>query len=98
MTTAGLLLVGLPAATSATAADVPAPTAVRPAHAVDGALSMRWNEVKGAAGDVLSRSDARVLAPVEVTDGRLDVVAQGWLNGLTITRLDDEADTTGGNR
>ncbi|MFC7878146.1 GDSL-type esterase/lipase family protein [Isoptericola sp. NPDC057391] len=70
-TAVGLVLAGLSAttaATSAAAADLPAPTAVRVAHAVDGALSMRWNEVKGAAGYVLSRSDA--------VDGEFTVVAR----------------------
>ncbi|MFI2293702.1 GDSL-type esterase/lipase family protein [Isoptericola sp. NPDC019571] len=55
-------------------------------------------EDRGSANAGRGTTSTRVLAPVEVTDGRLDVVASGWLNGLTITRLDDEATTTGGNR
>ncbi|MEU2201292.1 SGNH/GDSL hydrolase family protein [Isoptericola sp. NPDC019482] len=56
-------------------------------------------EDRGSANAGRGGTSTRVLAPVEVTDGRLDVVAAGWLNGLTITRLDDEATTTtGGNR
>lgn len=56
-------------------------------------------EDRGSANAGRGGTSTRVLAPVEVTDGRLDVVASGWLNGLTITRLDDEATTiTGGNR
>ena len=60
-TSVGLVLAGLSAtaaAPSAAAADVPAPTAVRVAHAADGALAMRWDAVEGAAGYVLSRSDS----------------------------------------
>ncbi|MBL0886651.1 rhamnogalacturonan lyase family protein [Myceligenerans indicum] len=31
---------------------------------------------------------SRVIQPVEVTDGTLDIVARGWLNGLTVTPLE----------
>lgn len=55
-------------------------------------------EDRGSANAGRGGTSTRVLAPVEVTDGRLDIVASGWLNGLTITRLDDEATTIGGNR
>ncbi|MEL7975316.1 SGNH/GDSL hydrolase family protein [Isoptericola sp. F-RaC21] len=81
-TTVGLLLAGLSAAAPASAA-VPAPTAVRVAHAVDGALSMRWNEVDGATGYVLSRSDA--------VDGEYTEVAR--TDERTVYATDD-VDTT----
>jgi fibronectin type 3 domain-containing protein/lysophospholipase L1-like esterase len=53
----GLVLPLLPAAGAWAAAPPAAPTSVRVARAVDGALSMRWDEVPGAAGYVLTRSD-----------------------------------------
>ncbi|MGF0115561.1 fibronectin type III domain-containing protein [Promicromonospora sp. Marseille-Q5078] len=81
--TAGLVLAGLPAATTASA-DVAAPTSVRVARAVDGALSMRWDEVEGAAGYVLTRSDA--------VDGEYAEVAR--TDERTVYTTDDVDTTT----
>ncbi|MBE1876005.1 fibronectin type III domain-containing protein [Myceligenerans sp. TRM 65318] len=66
------------------------------------AVTAYWGDMLGTArlgltveGRDLGSSNAgrgsvasKVIQPVEVTDGRLDVVATGWLNGLTITPLE----------
>ncbi|MFC8598711.1 fibronectin type III domain-containing protein [Isoptericola sp. NPDC057191] len=82
--TAGLILAGLPAVTTAAAADTAAPTSVRVARAVDGALSMRWNEVAGATGYVLTRSDS--------VDGEYTEVAR--TDARTVYATDDVDTTT----
>lgn len=42
----------------------------------------------GAANAGRGSTSSRVLQPVEVQDGQLTVEADGWLNGVEITRLD----------
>ncbi|WP_240930331.1 fibronectin type III domain-containing protein [Isoptericola sp. BMS4] len=74
----------LPLGATTAAAAVDAPTSVRVARAVDGALSMRWNEVEGATGYVLSRSDA--------VDGEYTEVAR--TDERTVYATDGDVDTT----
>ncbi|RPF20241.1 fibronectin type III domain-containing protein [Myceligenerans xiligouense] len=66
------------------------------------AVTAYWGDMLGTArlgltveGRELGSSNAgrgsvasKVVQPVEVTDGTLDIIAVGWLNGLTITPLE----------
>ncbi len=66
------------------ASSIAAPGSVRVAHAADGALTMRWNEVSGATGYVLTRSDA--------LDGTYTEIAR--TGARTVYAIDAGIDTT----
>lgn len=64
-----------PEPTDPPASALAAPTAVRLAHVTDTAVMLRWNEVKDAAGYVVSRSDAVDGSYTQVAETTGDVFA-----------------------
>ncbi|MFC4616667.1 GDSL-type esterase/lipase family protein [Cellulomonas algicola] len=73
---------------------IAAPTALRLAHVSPGAVTLRWNEVAGATGYVLTRADAlagpytevaRTTRDVFATDAAVDTTTTHWYRVQTLT-------------
>lgn len=73
---------------------VAVPAGLRLAHVADGAVTLRWNEVAGATGYVLTRADAlagpytevaRTAGDVFATDADVDTTTTHWYRVRTLT-------------
>ena len=69
--------------TDPTYGTIASPTSLRTAHVIDGSVTLRWNEITGATGYILSRSDA--------VDGTFTTVATV---GDAVWATDASADTS----